>query len=652
MSQHSYLETKRAANLPHLPLEGSIDLTYRCNNNCRHCWLRIPADAPEREQEFSFAQIRKIAAEAKAMGCRSWAISGGEPMLREDFPEIFDCLTSNATTYFLNTNGTLITPKIAQLMKRKGSKMVALYGATADVHDYVTRNSGSFEATMQGFAYLKEAGAGFTVQIIPMRDNYHQLGAMIALAESLSRHYRFGAPWLHFCASGDEQKNAEIELQRLSPKEVVALDKPDVSYKEQDFKAEDSVCQQGTGNGHLLSGCISTKSAFHIDAYGKMTFCCFVKDPALRYDLGKGSFKEGWEAFIPSLAHKLKVTQEYKENCAACDLRRDCRCCPVYGYLEHRRLGAKVDYLCAVAKSTREFKEDWEKNHRRFFNIAEITIQVDSDLPITDTTFQPKFQYFATTTPGKDVIALRHHFSLPEIEGKNLGREVYRKPPWAIYQNGDSWVYLGISPIETDKQLYRIVTANANHTRLTIYNDKAENFLKGSLHSLTLFPTDQILLARILADRQGCYLHSCGVIFRGKGLLFAGHSEAGKSTLATILKGKAEILCDDRIIIRDSASGFKIYGTWSHGDVPDVSANSAPLEAIMFLKKAGRNRLIRLEDKKEIVRMILACLIRPFITAEWWEKTLVFIENLSREIPCYVLEFDKSGGVIKALEEL
>ncbi len=55
--------------------------------------------------------------------------------------------------YSLNTNGTLITREIAQLMKRKGSKMVALYGATAEVYDHVTRNPGGFKKVMRGIQY-------------------------------------------------------------------------------------------------------------------------------------------------------------------------------------------------------------------------------------------------------------------------------------------------------------------------------------------------------------------------------------------------------------------------------------------------------------------------------------------------------------------
>jgi MoaA/NifB/PqqE/SkfB family radical SAM enzyme len=186
-------------------------------------------------------------------------------MLRPDFAEIFDYITSKSISYSLNTNGTFITPSIAQLLKRKGNKMVALYGATAEVHDHVTRNPGSFEATMQGFAYLKEAGAGFTVQLIPMRDNYHQFDEMAKLAQSLSRHYRVGAAWLYLSACGSPQRNAEIIEQRLDPKDVIKLDQPDFSYEEWSSEEHKTTCQINPLDDRILAGCIANRRNFHID---------------------------------------------------------------------------------------------------------------------------------------------------------------------------------------------------------------------------------------------------------------------------------------------------------------------------------------------------------------------------------------------------
>jgi len=676
----NFIEQAPADVLPRLPLQGSIDFTYRCNNNCRHCWVRLPATANEREQELSFDDIRRIADEAQSMGCREWAISGGEPMLRPDFPELLDYLTLRARSYTINTNGTLITPSIAQRLKRKGSKMVALYGATAEVHDHVTRTPGSFDAVMRGFRYLQEAGAGFTVQLIPMRDNYHQYDDMVKLARTISPHYRVGAPWLYFSACGSAERNAEISRQRLEPREVVELDQPDMA-------GEESTGPPATvdGDDRLFVSCIAGRREFHVDPYGGMTFCSFVKDPALRFDLRKGTFRQAWDEFIPGLAGKVRGGDEYLENCGSCELRRDCRWCGVYGYLEHGRYGAKVEYLCDAARENRRFKERWQQDHRRYFEIAGITLQVESDAPFSDQTFHPKFRAFQKDGPGQDTVVVRHHFELPGLKPEKLGQQVHRKPPWAVFRKGRSWVYLGISPEPADHELHRVVVFNHDYSRGEVYHPTDAVFRQGNLHSLTLLPTDQILLAQLLADRQGCLLHSAGAIFRpevkakaevemtedpshavfplsasastatsapGAGLLFVGHSEAGKSTTVKLIQDRAEILCDDRNIVRRGADGFRVYGTWSHGEVPVVSAASAPLRAVLFLKQSSDNCLVPVTDRREVLKRLLACVIRPMETTAWWRKTLSVVEALAREVPSYIMEFDKSGRIVEQLLNL
>ena len=176
-----------------------------------------------------------------------------------------------------------------------------------------------------------------------------------------------------------------------------------------------------------------------------------------------------------------------------------------------------------------------------------------------------------------------------------------------------------------------------------------------------MFPSDQILVARLLADRNGCYLHSAGAILDGAGMLFVGHSDAGKSTITRLLMDaplQIEILCDDRNIVRRWEGDprgrpcWRVYGTWSHGDVPDVSPASAPLRAICFIEQAEENTLTPLTDRGEITRRLLACVIKPFVTAAWWRKTLDLIEQMGREVPCHVMRFDKSGEIVAGLVRL
>ena len=203
-----------------------------------------------------------------------------------------------------------------------------------------------------------------------------------------------------------------------------------------------------------------------------------------------------------------------------------------------------------------------------------------------------------------------------------------------------------------NQRINKLVIFNHDHTRSRVFNNNEKIFHKGGLHSLSLLPSDQLVLARVLAYREGCFFHSSAVSFENKGLLFVGHSEAGKSTIVEMLKDKVEILCDDRVIVRRWQDGFKIHGTWSHGEISQVSAGSAPLKAILFLEKSQENRLIALDNNQEIVKRHLACLIKPFVTADWWEKMLSLVEKIAQEVPCYRLQFDKSGKVVELVKEL
>jgi len=724
----AYSRVTPATQLPRLPLHGHLDLTYRCNNVCRHCWLWLAPNAREQADELSFVEIRALADDARALGTRKWSISGGEPMLRADFAAIFDYLTRQATGYTLNSNGTLITPEIAQLLKRKGTKMIALYGATAEVYDAVTRHPGGFDAALRGMNYLREAGAGFIVQLIPMRANWHQWNEMQELAKTLSPHQRVGAAWLYLSSSGAPEKNREIAAQRLSPRDVIDLDKPDPAYGERMDELKSEVRSMKDENSpsssfifhaerssfdsddRLFARCIAGRRDFHIDAYGKMTWCSFIRDPALRYDLRRGTFREAWEEFIPSCADKVRGGDEWRENCGSCEKRADCRWCAVYAYLETGRYSARIPYLCAVADEARAFKTEWQAKHRRYFRIAGITVRVESDVDFDALKFKDEFASFAVDAPGDDNVTLRHYFELPDLKGKDLGEELYRKAPWAISRKGDTWFYRGISPNhvvgagssrptvegEETAPLHRVAVFNPDHTHGTIYSlpRDLELVRENGWHSLSLFPTDQIWLAPLLADRNAVLLHSAAAIVNGQGLVFVGHSEAGKSTTMELLKAarvgafnqtppQVEILCDDRNVIRkwDSRSviaseakqsptrdseiasshksllamtggDWRVHGTWSHGTTADVSSASAPLRAILFLQQSQYNEIVPLTDRKEIWRRLLATLIRPMVTAEWWQKELDVLAQIVQEVPCYTMRFDKSGKIVSELVKL
>lgn len=665
-----YIRKETLSALPRIPFEGSIDLTYRCNNRCRHCWLWEPAGSPLQQRELTFDEIRRIVDEARAMGCQRWSISGGEPMLRHDFPEIFDYITQKSVSYSINTNGTLITPQIAQMLKRKGNKMIALYGATPQVYDHITQHPGGFEMVMQGIHYLQEAGAGFIIQLVPMQGNYHQWDEMITLAKQMSPRWRVGASWLWLSQNSSLQRNQEILGQRLPPNIVIDLDKPDLPSKDLHIEQSTATKQKSFDENCLFARCIENRRDFHIDAYGGLSWCSFIKDPVLRFDLLQGSFKEAWEIFIPSCVNKVCADQEWNENCGSCELRSDCRWCAVYAFLETGRYTAPIPYLCEVAKETRRYNDDRETRHRRYFQVAGITVCVESDVALDRGKFKDELLAFSVEGPGEDNVRLQHHFEPLDLRNKSLGKEVYKKAPWVIYHKDGTWIYRKLTNESTswthnflsrkDKKgsLLQLAVFNSTHTQASIYSYRGtiKWIEEHGFPSLSLFPTDQIWLSPLLADRHAVLLHSASAIINGAGLVFVGHSEAGKSTTMELLKHAkleddldVEILCDDRNVIRKWPEGWQVHGTWSHGTIADVSPASASLKGIFFIEKAHCNEINKIEDPKQIWLRLLATLVRPLMTAEWLHKELDTLSELVADIPCYQMRFDKSGKIVGKL---
>lgn len=290
----------------------------------------------------------------------------------------------------------------------------------------------------------------------------------------------------------------------------------------------------------------------------------------------------------------------------------------------------------------------------KYYKIGGITFRIETDLPIQETTFREAFQHFETFEPGpqEDLVSLKHHFRFPEINRNSWGEKIYEKPPWAIFQSLECFTYVCIGNEFDYKNLSQVAVFSRDYSKADIFHASDIAFKNGGLHSLTLMPTDQLLLTQLLADRDGLIIHASGIDIHGQGLIFVGHSDAGKSTLSRMLSNRGRILCDDRIIIRKKERRFRVYGTWSHGDFPLVSGSDAPLRYIFFLHKHERNRLERLDAPSLKIQSLLPCIIKGLETPDWWRKTLAVIEDMLHHVVCYRLYFSQREDVFNMLEPL
>lgn len=289
----------------------------------------------------------------------------------------------------------------------------------------------------------------------------------------------------------------------------------------------------------------------------------------------------------------------------------------------------------------------------RYYQIGGITIQWEASFPVNEKVVDSQLELFRLVVPlTSDIVKLKHHFPFPDLNQYKVKKNIYKRAPWIISELEDGWLYKGISSLENDEEIWEIAHFNHDHSLGNIYHKDSKPFEIGGLHSLSFTITDQILVSRLLADRMGCLIHSAAMIIDGKGFVFVGHSEAGKSTTVSLLREHGVILCDDRNIIRKMDGTYRVYGTWSHGTVTDLSPLDAPLKAIFFIEKAKKNSLSIINDKKYIWEVILACIIKPLATSDWWDKMFNICEDIIFNIPVYRLEIDKDDDLYETIKSI
>ncbi len=328
-----------------IPLSGSLEVTLRCNLRCQHCYIPPHTRSNRQNKELSYTEIIRILDEVVDAGCLWLLLTGGEPMLRKDFLDIYTYARRKGLILTLFTNGTLLTSRIADTLAelRPFNIEITLYGATQETYERVTGIPGSYSRCRQGIDMLLERKLPLGLKTLVLTLNYYELEEMKTLAHALGVNFRFDTV-VHSALDGSDRPIA----LRLTPQQVVALDKADLEHANiwQALFKKNKLVPNADRRMYL---CGAGKQGFHIDAAGHLCICMNTRQHA--FDLKVGSFQEGWEQFL------IRVTdREYSTSfpCLSCELRLVCAQCPAQAILENGEVENPVDFLCQITKLRRD----------------------------------------------------------------------------------------------------------------------------------------------------------------------------------------------------------------------------------------------------------------------------------------------------------
>jgi len=323
-----------------IPITGSFELTFRCNLRCVHCYCNLPPnDKKAAEKELTTQEIFDILDQTAEAGCLWLLLTGGEPLLRKDFLEVYAYAKKKGFIISIFTNGTLLTREIADYLAEWPPFLVeiTLYGATKETYEKVTGVPGSFLRCLKGIGLLLHRKIHLGLKTMVMTLNRDELWEIKKFAERLDVKFRFDA----VLNSRLDGSKVPCSL-RLSPEDVVKLDIADEKRVEEwkDFFKKFIGPPQSDG----LFVCGAGVSTLHIDPYGQMDVCEMARFKS--YDLRHGSFEEGWHQSIPEFLI-LKPEGNYK--CGQCELISLCGQCPGWAWLENGNPELPVEYLCQLA---------------------------------------------------------------------------------------------------------------------------------------------------------------------------------------------------------------------------------------------------------------------------------------------------------------
>ena len=327
------------------PAQGEMEITHRCNLRCVHCYCRRDADDQEaRDTELSYDEICGIVDQIAQEGCLYFELTGGEPLLRRDFVDIYDYCRDKGLLVILFTNGTLITRRIADHLAERPplSVEITLYGATKEVYESVTGIPGSYEKCLNGIKLLVDRGIKLLLKSVILTLNMAELDALKQFASNLGVDFRFDA-MLHPRLSGMDDPYGPYQY-RLSLDQMLRLEVSDeerlVAWKAYLDRLE------GMPRAKTLYKCGAGLHSFFIDVAGNLTMCIEARSPS--YDLRKGSFREGWHDFLADVRNRPELGDS---ECARCDIYLLCKQCPGRSQLEYGPdvQSKPVEWICDLA---------------------------------------------------------------------------------------------------------------------------------------------------------------------------------------------------------------------------------------------------------------------------------------------------------------
>ncbi|HEY6420257.1 MAG TPA: radical SAM protein [Candidatus Binataceae bacterium] len=324
MSSLLHLMNEKAARLG-IPLSAHLDVTWRCNERCVHCYLDH-----DDLGELTYDEIHGLLAQMAEAGVMFLTLSGGEPFLRKDLFAIIRCARELTFNVKLKSNALLIREAEAAQIRELGVEQIqiSIYSHRAEVHDAITKVKGSLERTLAAIRFLKAQNLKVTIANVVMRQNRFDYPGVQALAAELGVHFTVD-PTISPHINGDRSL-LKLNIPHEDLRQV--LHDPTIGGE------AETCAPPPLASDEPLDGrpCSAGHSSCYISPYGDVY-------PCVQFPLPSGNIRELRFADIWNDSPQLKEVRSIRERdlpvCSSCSHITSCTRCPGLAYMEGNMRG-------------------------------------------------------------------------------------------------------------------------------------------------------------------------------------------------------------------------------------------------------------------------------------------------------------------------
>jgi AdoMet-dependent heme synthase len=304
-----------------VPLSVHLDVTYRCNERCEHCYLEHHG-----RDEMTTSEIRALLDQLADAGVFFLTISGGEPLIRRDCFEIIEYARTLRFNVKLKTNAVLIGENEARRLRELNVEQVqiSVYSHRPEVHDRISKLPGSLDRTLAAIRLLRSHGLKVTLANVLMNGNLQDSEGVRRIAAELGAYYTLD-PTITPMMNGD----TSVLRLRVGAGDLNSIFRnPELVGDVEEFCAPPAPVDDGAREGYP---CSAGHTACYISPQGELYPC--VQFPLSCGNVRREKFVDLWK-HSPQLQEVRSIRGKDLTTCSSCDHLGSCTRCPGLAFME------------------------------------------------------------------------------------------------------------------------------------------------------------------------------------------------------------------------------------------------------------------------------------------------------------------------------